>query len=447
MTREVARIISNVSRAMARPVTFGNSAAAFQRHRWCRDVLIPMALILASTAVLRSHSPMSTQAELDRGDLASVCSDPGWPGTCARAVEVSGMASATSAVARNAEQSPGKVQNAGRTLVVRGQSHQDLGWYPDRSGLPRPVKSVSDWKRRRQAVLRAMQRVMGALPGRDKRCRVQCEVIEEVDCGDYVRRDIRYTAEPGDWVPAYLLIPKNALEGRARCHGVLCLHQTHPAGRRVVVGLGQSPDDEYGVELVKRGYVCLAPAYPLLADYHPPLGELGYQSGVMKAVWNNMRGLDLLESMPFVVRGRFGAIGHSLGGHTSLFTAAFDSRIQIVVTSCGFDSFIDYMGGDIRGWTSSRYMPRLAEYPRGEPPFDFHEVLGTLAPRWCLVSAPIEDTNFRWESVARIGREVTRVYGLYGCPERFGVLHPNCGHRFPTEIRETAYQWLDKALR
>ncbi|MGC8988904.1 MAG: alpha/beta hydrolase family protein [Verrucomicrobiia bacterium] len=363
------------------------------------------------------------------------------------ALEISSNASTTGVAEKNAGQTSGEAKHVVRTPVVREQSHQDLGWYPDRSGLPRPVKSVSDWKRRRQAVLGAMERVTGAVPGREKRCRVQCEVIEEVDCGDYVRRDIRYTAEPGDWVPAYLLIPKNALDGRARCHGVLCLHQTHPAGRRVVVGLGQSPDDEYGIELVKRGYVCLAPAYPLLADYHPPLRELGYQSGVMKAVWNNMRGLDMLESMPFVVRSRFGAIGHSLGGHTGLFTAAFDSRIKVVVTSCGFDSFIDYMGGDIQGWTSSRYMPRLAEYPRGQVPFDFHEVLGMLAPRWCLVSAPIEDTNFRWESVARIGRQVTRVYGLYGCPERFGVLHPNCGHRFPPEIRETAYQWLDKALR
>lgn len=406
-----------------------------------------MTLMLAATVILRASSSTSAQAEQAWGDMAGVCSDQRRSVTCARALEITSKTSTTGVVARYADQPTGKVQNAVQNSVIRGQSHQDLGWYPDRSGLPRPVKSVSDWKRRRQAVLSAMERVMGAVPSREKRGRVRCEVIEEVDCGDYVRRDIRYAAEPGDWVPAYLLIPKTALDGRARCHGVLCLHQTHPAGRRVVVGLGQSPDDEYGVELVKRGYVCLAPAYPLLADYHPALGGLGYQSGVMKAVWNNMRGLDLLESMPFVVRGRFGAIGHSLGGHTSLFTAAFDPRIRVVVSSCGFDSFIDYMGGDIRGWTSSRYMPRLAEYPQGEFPFDFHEVLGVLAPRWCLVSAPVGDTNFRWDSVARIGREVTRVYGLYGRAERFGVLHPNCGHRFPPEIRETAYRWLDKALR
>jgi len=445
--REASNSIPNATRPAGRSVASDNSHAGFQRRARGSKVLMLIALMLAGVAILRSDSSTSAQAGPAWGNMAGVCWEQRQSETCARAVEISSKTSTTGVVPTNAGQSMGKVRHAVQPPAVREQSHQDLGWYPDRSGLPRPVKSVSDWKRRRQAILSAMQRVMGAVPGPEKRCRVRCEVIEEVDCGDYVRRDIRYAAEPGDWVPAYLLIPKTALDGRARCYGVLCLHQTHPAGRRVVVGLGQSPDDEYGVELVKRGYVCLAPAYPLLADYHPPLGELGYQSGVMKAVWNNMRGLDLLESMPLVVRGRFGAIGHSLGGHTSLFTAAFDPRIKVVVSSCGFDSFIDYMGGDIQGWTGIRYMPRLAEYPRGEPPFDFHEVLGSLAPRWCLVSAPVGDTNFRWASVARIGREVTRVYGLHGCAERFCVLHPNCGHRFPPEIRETAYQWLDKALR
>jgi hypothetical protein len=46
----------------------------------------------------------------------------------------------------------------------------------------------------------------------------------------------------------------------------------------------------------------------------------------------------------FVARGeRIGCIGHSLGGHNSLFTAVFDSRIKIVVTSCGFDAFRDLL--------------------------------------------------------------------------------------------------------
>src|SRR5205807_3270171 len=139
----------------------------------------------------------------------------------------------------------------------------------------------------------------------------------------------------------------------------------------------------------------------LMANYQPDLKALGYRSGTMKAIWDNIRALDLLESLAFVKRQRFGALGHSLGGHNAIFTAVFDPRIAVVVSSCGFDSFQDYMDGDIKGWTSERYMPRLLEYRArlAEIPFDFYELIGALAPRLVFISAPRGDTNFKWRSV------------------------------------------------
>lgn len=44
-----------------------------------------------------------------------------------------------------------------------------------------------------------------------------------------------------------------------------------------------------------------------------------------KAIWDNMRALDVLESLPFVQRGGFGVIGHSLGGHNAVYTAVWDA--------------------------------------------------------------------------------------------------------------------------
>jgi hypothetical protein len=291
-----------------------------------------------------------------------------------------------------------------------------------------------------------MQEVMGPLPGEEKRCPLDIRIEEETDCGSYVRQFLTYSSEPRSRVPAYLLIPKSArLEGK-KTFGVLCLHQTHREGQKVVVGLGNSPDDEYGVELAERGYVCLAPAYPLLANYSPDLKGLGYRSGTMKAIWDNLRGLDLLESLPFVHRGAFGAIGHSLGGHYGVFTAAFDDRIKFVASSCGLDSFVDYMDGNIKGWTSERYMPRLLDYPLSRLPFDFHEVIGAIAPRHVLISAPLGDTNFKWRSVDGIAASARAVYDLLGAPGRFQVEHPDCGHLFPPEMRRRAYAILDEAL-
>ncbi len=320
-----------------------------------------------------------------------------------------------------------------------------------------PIHSTNDWQIRRREILDGAQAVMGALPGDEKRCPLDMKVEEETDCGSYLRRLITYASEPGSRVPAYLLIPKAALASTAKNFpAVLCLHGTdNTVGHGIVVGIGNKANRNYGSELAERGFVTFAPNYPLLAKYQPDLKQLGWQSGTLKAVWDNMRGLDLLESLPFVKPSAFGAIGHSLGGHNSVFTAVFDPRIKVVVTSCGLDSFLDYYGGNEqvwqpeKGWCQTRYMPRLANY-RGrliEIPFDFHELIGALAPRTVLISAPLKDSNFKWESVDRIAASAREIYDLYGQSGRLIIEHPDCPHDFPDEMREKAYRLLDRELR
>ncbi|HRI13926.1 MAG TPA: alpha/beta hydrolase, partial [Verrucomicrobiota bacterium] len=318
--------------------------------------------------------------------------------------------------------------------------------------------SAADSPISRATLLGQLEQVMGSLPSNAKRGPLDVQVESTEDAGEFERRKLTYLSEPGSRVPAYLLVPKHALRpdvGRV-FPAVLGLHQTHPAGAKVVIGLGQSPDDEYGVELVRRGFVVLAPPYPWLAGYEPDLAKLGYASGTMKAIWDNIRGLDLLTDLPFVSTNRgFGCIGHSLGGHNGLFTAAFDSRITVIATSCGFDSFRDYYGGSPtvwqpeKGWCQQRYMPRLAEY-RGRLdaiPFDFSEVLALIAPRRTYVSAPRGDSNFRWDSVDRVVAEARVLAAELGVSAKIVVEHPDSPHRFPSEQREEAYRIIGEVLR
>ena len=314
-------------------------------------------------------------------------------------------------------------------------------------GAVAAVRTTNDWNIRRESIRRAMQEVMGPLPGKEKRVALDVAVTEEVDCGEYVRRFLTYASEPGARVPAYLLVPKAALKATTPFPAVLALHQTHALGQKVVVGLGNSTNDEYGVELARRGYVVLAPPYPLLANYQPDLKSLGYESGTMKAIWDNLRGLDLLESLPFVKRGRFGAIGHSLGGHNSIYTAVFDERIKVIASSCGFDSYRDYKDGNITGWTSERYMPKLKGFAPDRYPFDFHELIGALAPRAVFVNAPLGDTNFKWRSVDAVAAAAGEVFALYGVPGNLRVEHPDCPHQFPKAMREQAFELFDRELK
>lgn len=333
-----------------------------------------------------------------------------------------------------------------KLLVYRGTKNEVL-----------PVRTVEDWLKRRDEILRGARTVMGDLPGREKRCPLDMQVEDEVDCGSYVRRFITYASEPGSRVPAYLLIPKSVLAGKdKRVPAVLCLHGTdNVVGHGVVVGLGGKPNRQYASELAERGYVTLAPNYPLLAKYQPDVKALGWQSGTLKAVWDNIRGIDLLESLPFVKPGAFGTIGHSLGGHNSVYTTVFDDRIKAVVSSCGLDSYLDYYNGDEKnwfpekGWCQTRYMLRLADY-RGrlqDIPFDFHELIGALAPRHVLIIAPLKDSNFHHDSVDRVAAAASDVYKLYGHPTRLRVEHPDCDHDFPPAMRKAAYDLFDAVLR
>ncbi|GIW90100.1 MAG: hypothetical protein KatS3mg109_0532 [Pirellulaceae bacterium] len=342
-------------------------------------------------------------------------------------------------------------------LPVRRLPRDQLLVYLDDKGQARSIASAKEWPLRRNQILLAMQSIMGQLPvGEEKRCPLDIAVHEEEDCGQYVRRLISYQSEPGSRVPAFLLVPKPVLEGPQRkAPAVLALHPTdHQIGHRVVVGLGGRPNRQYASELAERGFVVLAPSYPLLADYQPDIRELGWESGTLKAIWDNMRGLDLLESLPYVKQGGFGAIGHSLGGHNAVFTAAFDTRIVATVSSCGLDSFLDYYGGDPmrwlpeQGWAQTRYMPRMAQYRERleEIPFDFHEVVAAIAPRRLLLIAPLHDHNFRADSVDRIVQAARPVYQLLGAGDHLECEHPDCDHDFPPAMRDRAYRFLAKAL-
>lgn len=323
--------------------------------------------------------------------------------------------------------------------------------YRDEQGKIQPVRSQADWLRRRAAILEAMQEVMGPLPERARAVPLDVKIQREVDEGAYLQRLISYVGDAGDRVPAYLLIPKQALKPGAQLPGLLGLLGTGMSANAFSKaaleseGLPRWNDSrDYAREVAERGFVTLIPAYPHLGEYRPDLKGLGYQSGTMKAIWNNIRGLDLLDELSFVRSGRYGTIGHSLGGHNSIYTAVFDERIQAVVSSCGFDSYLEYMDGKIDGWAQERYMPKIKDYPLAEIPFDFHEMIAALAPRACFVNAPRGDSNFKWKSAAAVVATAKQIYKLYNVEDRLQIEHPDAAHSFPEEQRAQAYRFLER---
>src|SRR5262245_15578345 len=341
------------------------------------------------------------------------------------------------------------------------------------------AKSPEEYGIRREFIKVWIQETMGGLPKTARRVPLDVKVESREETPEYVRVKLTYAAEPGDRVPALLLVPKkvtldaDGLGGMVanrdrtsannrgfggRLPAMLCLHPTNPDGKAQTAGLVGTTTRHYGHQLAQRGFVCLIPDYPSFGDYKsydfkqktPGIDQQLYTSGSMKAIWNNVRAVDLLESLGYVDVDNIGVIGHSLGGHNALFTAVFEPRLKAVVTSCGFTAFHDYMKGDLKGWTSDRYMPKIRDVYENNPdkmPFDFHEVLAAIAPRGIYVNAPLGDTNFEVSGVKKCIAAAQPVFELLDAKDQLVVEYPDAGHDFPDDVRDRVYKWLEQQLK
>lgn len=327
--------------------------------------------------------------------------------------------------------------------------HRRVMHFVDEQGRERPVTSPAEWALRRKDVLIGLKAAMGELPDRSQlgppaaRRVPSSRVVEQ----GVAREKWLFDGGDDDQIPAWLLTPESA---SGRTPAILALHQTNGAlGKDEVVGLSGSKNLHYGIELARRGFVVLAPDYPTLGEYRFNFERDRFASGSLKGVWNHMRCVDWLAAQPNVDVDRIDAIGHSLGGHNAIFLAVYDERIKAIVTSCGWTPFHDYYGGRIAGWSGERYMPRLrTEFALNADrvPFDFQELIAALAPRGCFSSSPVNDDNFDVRGVRKAMAESSQVYRLLESSDRWQLVTPDCGHDFPPETREAAYQFLEDVL-
>ncbi len=335
--------------------------------------------------------------------------------------------------------------------------HTDPTWYRTPSGEEQPVQSVEDWAIRRKEIVARMEQVMGPLPDRSKWPEAQVRVLDRTELeGGLQRQKIQFITDSTDRpVKAWVFLPPPTLKtasrkGTDRRAAVLCLHQTIGIGKDEPAGLGGSANLHYALELAQHGFVTLAPDYPSFGEYpytFPP--EHGYISGSMKAISDNMRAIDVLQAMEQVDPQRIGCIGHSLGGHNTMFTAVFDLRIKALVSSCGFTRFHKYYGGKLAGWTSPRYMPRIASESHNNPdevPFDFPEIVAAFAPRAFLACSPVHDDNFEVSGVRDSIQAALPIYQLLEAEKQLRADYPDCAHDFPPATRKVAYEFLAESL-
>ncbi|HIT75881.1 MAG TPA: dienelactone hydrolase family protein [Candidatus Avipropionibacterium avicola] len=315
-----------------------------------------------------------------------------------------------------------------------------------------PALPVEQWQAARPQVLRRWHEALGPLP---ELIEPEHDVVGVVDEVDHQRIHLRFRTSDRDCVPALLLVPSGPRSGL----GIMALHPTNAAGKADVATADGRPGRRYGLDLVRRGHVVLAPDTITAGDRIAP-GAKPYHteafvadhpgvSPVAKMLADHRQGVSLLASWSGVDPHRIGVIGHSLGGYNSWFLAGIDDRIRAVVSSCGFASF----AGDPerhrwgrRDWFS--HFPLLSDdLDRGRVPFEFHEVMALVAPKPLFNWLATGDRIFpNWVESTRALEQVHRLYESLGAADRFVTWLGHGAHDFPAPVSAVAYRFLEEHL-
>lgn len=280
---------------------------------------------------------------------------------------------------------------------------------------------------------------------------------------DHTEVKLTYVGEPGERIPAYLLIPRE--RRTAKLPAILAAHQCAcqcDIGKEQVVGKCVDwPDQAYGLELVRQGYVVLAPDANKVGErWDPTLREPwerctpnGIEEGGQnrcctapggawgpirwKPVFDVMRGIDLLCEHPLVDPERIGIIGHSLGADTIAWTMPLEPRIAAAVIS----------GGGLVDLPFRPYGLPYADILKVIAPRPFFEVTGIHDYANCGSDDPNLSDDERMAKKRAAHASAQTIYALLGHPERLARHEHDGGHCFPVEARRAGYDWLNRWLR
>ena len=146
----------------------------------------------------------------------------------------------------------------------------------------------------------------------------------------FERREIEFQSTPGRKVKAVLTIPT---ELNGKHPAVVCIHG-HGGDRHSPYEPGIY--NGFATELAQHGVVTIAVDVGQHNVYEAGRTLMG------ERLWDVMRCVDLLVSLPEVDKDRIGCAGLSLGGEMAMWLGAMDERVSAVV-SAGFLTRMDQM--------------------------------------------------------------------------------------------------------
>ncbi|PQO26118.1 sialidase [Blastopirellula marina] len=269
---------------------------------------------------------------------------------------------------------------------------------------------------------------------------LRMETLKEERLEHCTRRLIRYQAEPGRMVRAYVLIPHDHAD--EKLPAIVAFHGTNPRTFDKLVGLDAEPERHMGLRLAEQGFVVICPENFLWekdsykASTEAALKNHPSSKGMAVMLADGMRAVDVLLRFDNVDPQRIGAYGHSLGAKEAFYLIAMDDRIRAAVASeggieIGFSNWdaVWYLGSDVKQAGFERKHEELVSLIAGRP----FLVLGGETGRGCA------DGERSWPALYH-GHEIWKA--CWPEPVRIGLLNHGQGHSLPWNAGEKAIQWL-----
>jgi dienelactone hydrolase len=316
-----------------------------------------------------------------------------------------------------------------------------------------------DWQRRRREILETWTRRLGPWPPLVER--PEMKRLETVERSGYTQHRVHVQVSPeGSVAEGYLLVP----EGKGPFPAVLVpFYEAKTSIGEETKGQGTH---DYGLQLVKRGFVTLSIGTPgnvekLGQETRQLLTEAGQKQRrqpltlLAYAAANCHTALALL---PEVDRERIGIIGLSYGGKWSMFASCLYDKFACAVWSDPGIVFNEknsnvnyyepwYLGYDPntvrKPGVPSAENPRTGLYKElvdaGDDLVDLHAL---MAPRPVLVSGGTEDPPRNWQAL----NHLVAVNKLLGHDRRV-ALTSRAGHIPTPEALELELAFLEQWLK
>ncbi len=323
------------------------------------------------------------------------------------------------------------------------------------------ARSPEEWRTWRDAMRCKLLELLGPFPLR--RCALKMQVLEEKRVRPkgkgrpYLQRKVVYFAEQDVPVPAYLLTPLGVRK-KGKLPGLLCLHG-HGNGKDDVMGFDHGDEArrehirrlnyDYARQFGERGYVVLAPdARGWGERAHPDVPgrdrcNIAFLKGMLiglnplnRNIWDLMRAIDLLQSLPEVDAERIGVVGLSQGATHTLFVSALDERVRVAVIS-GYLSTYERLVLDWLGVCGSQFVPSILRYG------NIGDIACLIAPRPVLFENGSKETVIPFDGAKKEFRRVERLYEVLGIPERVEMDVFDGDHQFSGRL---AFQWVKRWL-